>query len=79
MKVISIALALIAASATQVFAAPAAAPEAAPVAEADAGYHTGGSWCFHPGQPCYMMKRTIDAFEEVKRSAEAMADAMAKE
>ncbi|KAJ5894414.1 hypothetical protein N7495_006105 [Penicillium taxi] len=35
-------------------------------------------WCSHPGQGCYMMKRTADASFEVKRSAEALADAMAE-
>ncbi|KAJ5626029.1 hypothetical protein N7510_002338 [Penicillium lagena] len=35
-------------------------------------------WCGHPGQGCYMMKRTADVTGDVKRSAEALADAMAE-
>ncbi|KAJ5172282.1 hypothetical protein N7492_004875 [Penicillium capsulatum] len=35
-------------------------------------------WCAHPGQGCYMMKRTADVTSEVKRSADALADAMAE-
>ncbi|KAJ5946997.1 hypothetical protein N7466_000012 [Penicillium verhagenii] len=35
-------------------------------------------WCDHPGQPCYKMKRTADISTEVKRSAEALAEAMAE-
>ncbi|KAJ5992897.1 hypothetical protein N7451_008621 [Penicillium sp. IBT 35674x] len=35
-------------------------------------------WCSHPGQPCYKMKRTTDISSEVKRSAEALAEAMAE-
>lgn len=38
----------------------------------------GNGWCAHPGQPCYKMKRTVDMSSEVKRSAEALADAMAE-
>ncbi|KAJ5748045.1 uncharacterized protein N7511_009741 [Penicillium nucicola] len=34
-------------------------------------------WCGHPGQGCYMMKRAADASFEVKRHADALADAMA--
>ncbi|CAG8011613.1 unnamed protein product [Penicillium salamii] len=36
-------------------------------------------WCAHPGQGCYMMKRSADSSWEVKRSAEALAEAMAKD
>lgn len=35
-------------------------------------------WCAHPGQGCYMMKRTADVTTEVKRSADALAEAMAE-
>ncbi|KAJ5224150.1 hypothetical protein N7468_008692 [Penicillium chermesinum] len=76
MKLFSIALALAAASVAQAAAVPAA--DAAPAAAPDAKYKFGGSWCYHPGQPCYMMKRTVDAVDEFKRSAEAMAAAMAE-
>ena len=48
---------------------PIAAPVAEPVAQ---------SWCAHPGQGCYMMKRTADFTTEVKRSADALAEAMAE-
>jgi hypothetical protein len=34
-------------------------------------------WCGHPGQGCYKVKRAALAVDEVKRSAEALADAMA--
>ncbi|OJJ47425.1 hypothetical protein ASPZODRAFT_64544, partial [Penicilliopsis zonata CBS 506.65] len=34
-------------------------------------------WCWQPGQGCYMLKRAADATGEVKRSAEALAEAMA--
>ncbi|KAE8144608.1 hypothetical protein BDV25DRAFT_166466 [Aspergillus avenaceus] len=33
-------------------------------------------WCHGPGQGCYMFKRAADASEEVRRSAEALAEAM---
>lgn len=35
-------------------------------------------WCGHPGQGCYMMKRTADVSGDVKRSADALAEAMAE-
>lgn len=35
-------------------------------------------WCGHPGQGCYMMKRTADVTGDVKRSADALAEAMAE-
>jgi hypothetical protein len=35
-------------------------------------------WCAHPGQGCYMMKRTADVTTEFKRSADALAEAMAE-
>ncbi|KAJ5760080.1 hypothetical protein N7520_007236 [Penicillium odoratum] len=35
-------------------------------------------WCSHPAEPCYKMKRTNDISSEVKRSAEALAEAMAE-
>ena len=35
-------------------------------------------WCGHAGQGCYMMKRTADVTGEVKRSADALAEAMAE-
>ncbi|KAL2828639.1 hypothetical protein BDW59DRAFT_159440 [Aspergillus cavernicola] len=34
-------------------------------------------WCYFPGQVCSLVKRAADTNVEVKRSAEAMADAMA--
>lgn len=34
-------------------------------------------WCYLPGQGCYMLKRAADATGEVKRSADALAEAMA--
>ncbi|PKY03999.1 mating alpha-pheromone PpgA [Aspergillus campestris IBT 28561] len=33
-------------------------------------------WCHFPGQGCYMLKRAADATGAVKRSAEALAEAM---
>lgn len=33
-------------------------------------------WCWLPGQGCYMLKRAADVTGEVKRSAEALAEAM---
>ncbi|KAL4913189.1 hypothetical protein BDW62DRAFT_214424 [Aspergillus aurantiobrunneus] len=33
------------------------------------------SWCQFPGQVCGKTKRAVDAVEEVKRSADAMAEA----
>ncbi|PYH40521.1 mating alpha-pheromone PpgA [Aspergillus saccharolyticus JOP 1030-1] len=35
-------------------------------------------WCYLPGQPCAMMKRAADVTGEVKRSADALAEAMAE-
>ncbi|KAF3394705.1 hypothetical protein F1880_005404 [Penicillium rolfsii] len=61
MKFLSVALALMAATAV------AAAPG-----------RTMQKWCGHPGQGCYMMKRTADVTTEVKRSADALAEAMAE-
>ncbi|KAJ5157559.1 uncharacterized protein N7482_008659 [Penicillium canariense] len=61
MKVLSIVLALMAAT----------------TAQAAAG-RTMQKWCGHPGQGCYMMKRTADVSTEVKRSADALAEAMAE-
>ncbi|KAJ5860632.1 uncharacterized protein N7529_007942 [Penicillium soppii] len=43
-----------------------------------AAYTTLPKWCAHPGQGCYMMKRSADASYTVKRSAEALAEAMAE-
>ncbi|KAI9039062.1 mating alpha-pheromone PpgA [Aspergillus affinis] len=34
-------------------------------------------WCHLPGQPCAMLKRAADATGEVRRSADALAEAMA--
>ncbi|GLA30757.1 hypothetical protein AnigIFM63604_011689 [Aspergillus niger] len=34
-------------------------------------------WCVLPGQPCNMIKRAADASGEVKRSADALAEAIA--
>ncbi|KAL3470682.1 hypothetical protein BJX99DRAFT_43465 [Aspergillus californicus] len=34
-------------------------------------------WCHFPGQVCGLVKRAADTNLEIKRSAEAMADAMA--
>ncbi|PYH94413.1 hypothetical protein BO71DRAFT_419330 [Aspergillus ellipticus CBS 707.79] len=34
-------------------------------------------WCVLPGQPCNKMKRAADVSVEVKRSADALAEAMA--
>lgn len=36
-----------------------------------------GSWCIQPGQGCAKVKRAADMSTEVKRSAEALAEAMA--
>ena len=58
MKLLSVALAMLAASTVQ-----AAAMQ---------------KWCAHPGQGCYMMKRIADVTGEVKRSADALAEAMAE-
>jgi hypothetical protein len=89
MKFLSIALALMAATAATAApgrtaqkwcghpgqgcakrsAEPEAMPEPEPVAQ---------KWCAHPGQGCYMMKRTADVTTEVKRSADALAEAMAE-
>ncbi|GAB1213941.1 hypothetical protein ATERTT37_003096 [Aspergillus terreus] len=33
-------------------------------------------WCWLPGQGCYMLKRAADVTGEVKRHAEALAEAM---
>ena len=57
MKLLSVALAMLAASTVQAAAMV--------------------RWCYHPGQPCYKIKRTADISTEVKRSAEALAEAMA--
>jgi hypothetical protein len=46
-------------------------------ASVQAAYTKLPKWCAHPGQGCYMMKRSADASWEVKRSAEALAEAMA--
>ncbi|KAL2857700.1 mating alpha-pheromone PpgA [Aspergillus pseudoustus] len=35
-------------------------------------------WCSFPGQGCYLVKRAADTTQEVKRSADAMTDAMAE-
>lgn len=35
-------------------------------------------WCYLPGQGCYMLKRAADASGEVKRNADALAEAMAE-
>ncbi|PYI09055.1 hypothetical protein BO78DRAFT_309097, partial [Aspergillus sclerotiicarbonarius CBS 121057] len=35
-------------------------------------------WCYLPGQPCTMIKRAADASGEVKRSADALAEAIAE-
>ncbi|THC90924.1 hypothetical protein EYZ11_009612 [Aspergillus tanneri] len=35
-------------------------------------------WCSLPGQPCSMLKRAADATGEVRRSADALADALAE-
>ncbi|EAW11125.1 mating alpha-pheromone PpgA [Aspergillus clavatus NRRL 1] len=35
-------------------------------------------WCELPGQGCYMIKRAAEASGEVKRSASAVADAVAE-
>lgn len=35
-------------------------------------------WCSHPGQGCYMLKRAAGNTFEVKRSAEALAEAFAE-
>jgi hypothetical protein len=35
-------------------------------------------WCHFPGQGCYLVERAADTTHEVKRSADAMADAMAE-
>ncbi|KAJ5678591.1 hypothetical protein N7462_006835 [Penicillium macrosclerotiorum] len=43
-----------------------------------AARRVGQKWCGHPGQGCYMMKRTADITGEVKRSADALAEAMAE-
>lgn len=34
-------------------------------------------WCHLPGQPCAMLKRAADVTGEVRRSADALAEAMA--
>lgn len=34
-----------------------------------------GKWCEFPGQVCGKTKRAVDAVEQVKRSADAMAEA----
>ncbi|RHZ62685.1 mating alpha-pheromone PpgA [Aspergillus thermomutatus] len=34
-------------------------------------------WCQLPGQGCYMLKRAADASNEVRRSASAVAEAVA--
>jgi hypothetical protein len=36
------------------------------------------TWCFLPGQGCYMLKRATDSSEEVRRSASAVAEAVAE-
>lgn len=63
MKFTTIALAALGAVSVQAVPAPA--------------YTTLPKWCAHPGQGCYMVKRSADASWEVKRSAEALAEAMA--
>ncbi|KAH2439712.1 hypothetical protein KXV21_000996 [Aspergillus fumigatus] len=35
-------------------------------------------WCHLPGQGCYMLKRPADASDEVRRSASAVAEAVAE-
>ncbi|KAF7181720.1 hypothetical protein CNMCM7691_001017 [Aspergillus felis] len=35
-------------------------------------------WCHLPGQGCYMLKRAADASDEVRRSASAVAEAVAE-
>ncbi|KAL2864546.1 mating alpha-pheromone PpgA [Aspergillus lucknowensis] len=35
-------------------------------------------WCMYPGQGCFLVKRAADTTQEVKRAADAMADAMAE-
>jgi prefoldin subunit 5 len=42
-----------------------------------AAYNRLPKWCAHIGQGCYMAKRSADASWEVKRSADALAEAMA--
>ncbi|KAJ6113719.1 hypothetical protein N7523_007036 [Penicillium sp. IBT 18751x] len=67
MKYVSVAIALLAASTVQAAAVP------------EAAKHPGMPiWCNHPGQGCYMYKRTADVSAEVKRSAEALAEAIAE-
>ncbi|KAJ5195144.1 uncharacterized protein N7498_008582 [Penicillium cinerascens] len=67
MKYLSIAIPLLAAATVQAAAVPEAQNEPGmPI------------WCGHPGQGCYMYKRTAGVSNEVKRSAEALAEAMAE-
>jgi hypothetical protein len=68
MKYLFVAIALLAASTVQASAIP----------EASTKKPTIPIWCGHPGQGCYMYKRTADVSTEVKRSAEALAEAMAE-
>lgn len=47
-------------------------------ASVQAAYTKLPKWCAHPGQGCYMMKRSADASWDIKRSADALAEAMAE-
>ncbi|OQD70082.1 hypothetical protein PENDEC_c027G01926 [Penicillium decumbens] len=69
MKYLTAAVALLAASTVQAAAMPEAKKPKIPDIPI---------WCGHPGQGCYMYKRTADASNEVKRSAEALAEALAE-
>lgn len=35
-----------------------------------------GDWCALPGQPCGQMKRAVSGASEIKRSADALAEAI---
>lgn len=65
MKFQAVAVALMAAATVQAAAVP------------EAGYLNTDVWCTHPGQGCAKVKRAADISTEVKRSAEALAEAMA--
>lgn len=67
MKYLSLAIALLAAATVQAASVPTSVQKPGmPI------------WCDHPGQGCYMYKRTADVSAEVKRSADALAEAIAE-
>ncbi|KAL5686530.1 hypothetical protein EMGR_002757 [Emarellia grisea] len=81
MKLLSLVLASFAAAAVQAHITPwchlPVRRSASAVAEAVAEAFPQSPWCHLPGQGCAKAKRAAEAAEEVKRSADAFAEAMA--